>query len=449
MENRSLEQVVEQGVSAEAGELTAAVVEFVRRLGGGADPVEIEEAFRGRVLAMGARLAERAIEQAEPDLRAAVRRRGHRGPDGSWCEGTLKGKGVKRTRLLTLLGEVEADRWTAVCRRCGRWVGALEELLGGENGMSGACASAVTAAAVTVPYEQAEAQLRRLVGIAVDQNRIHRTVATVGPRAEEWTDRDPEAILREVGAPPPGTWVYVVLDGGRIRMRGKGVPWREPCTGMVLWERADGRWEKFGVSHPTDKDRVTAVLDRWLECLRRRGKVKVAIIADGAEWIWAWAARHPWTVQILDYYHLKEHVWAAAHVLHGEGTAAAARWVEAIMDRLWRGWVGSTVDLLDGKRPRGWDAPAKREALDGLATYLENHRGLIAYAQDRAAGCRIGSGAIESFCKQLFSMRMKGPGMFWGEEGARHLMSLRTVYLTGHWDALWKNASGKRLRKAA
>ena len=444
----SLEQVVEQAVAAEAGEVTAAVLDFVRRVAEGADPVATEEAFRGRILTFGARLTERALTHAETDLRAAVRRRGHRAPDGTACDGTLKSKGVKRAPLLTLLGEVRVARWTAQCRACGAWLGAVDELLGVDNGMTGAAASAVAATGVTIPFEQAETQLRRMTGLAVDDNRIQRTVAAAAPRAVRWATQDPAAVMRTVGFPPPGTWITVLIDGGRIRFR-DGAVWREPCTALILWERPDGPWEKIGVSHPTDKAHVTGVLDVWLEAFRKRGRRKVAIIADGAEWIWRWAARHAWTAQVLDYYHVKEHVWEAARGLHGDGTPAAARWVDDIMARLWRGWIPSTIALLDRKRPRGWDGRRQREALHTLATYLENHAGLIDYARRRAEGCRIGSGAIESFCKQLFSMRMKGAGMFWSEEGARHVMDLRTVYLTGKWDQLWRSPIGNSSEKAA
>ena len=436
MEQRSLEQIIGQAVVEETDEIVAAMRDFVRDVAGGEDPVATEEALRGRILTFGARLAERAIDHSDGNLRNAVRRRGHRSPDGTACDGTLAGKGVKETSLLTLLGEIRIKRWTATCRKCGVWLGAADELLGGENGMTGAAASAVAAAGVTLPFEQAEAQLRHLTGLDVDDNRIARTIAAVAPRADQWTAREPDEVMRTVGFPPPGAWITVLIDGGRIRMR-NGAAWREPCTGLVIWERPDGQWEKIGVSHPTDKAHVTRVLDMWLDAFRKRGRKKVAILADGAEWIWNWAKSHPWTVQVLDYYHVKEHVWEAARVLHGDGTSQAARWVDDIMERLWRGWVPSTVDLLDGKRPRGWDGPGKRAALDSLATYLENHAGLIDYGRRRGQGCSIGSGLIESFCKQLFSMRMKGPGMFWSEEGARHVMDLRTVYLTGKWRHLW------------
>lgn len=35
-------------------------------------------------------------------------------------------------------------------------------------------------------------------------------------------------------------------------------------------------------------------------------------------------------------------------------------------------------------------------------------------------------------------MRIKGPGMFWSEDGAEHRMALRTLYVTGQWRSLWE-----------
>jgi len=45
-------------------------------------------------------------------------------------------------------------------------------------------------------------------------------------------------------------------------------------------------------------------------------------------------------------------------------------------------------------------------------TSLDKHADRLDYPRYREAGLPIGSGPMESFCKQL-GTRMKGPGMFW------------------------------------
>lgn len=438
MSKDTLEEVVRQGLAAETAGLAAALAGFVRELKDGGNPVAAEEALRGNLLAFGARLVERAVEHADPELREGVRKRGHRDGTGGRCTGALHSKGLKETDLLSLLGPLRLPRWTAQCRSCGKWVGSIEEALGAENGMTAACASAVAAAAVTLPYAQAQAQLLRMVGVRVDDNRILRTVATLGPRAEKIAARDPKKAIPRGEAPPRKGWVYLFVDGGRIRMR-EGAAWREPCTAIVAWRDAKGRWRKFGVSDVHDKARVMEVLSRWVDYFRTQGYRHVAVIADGAEWIWEWAyAQRGVQVRILDYYHMKEHVWKAANALFGEGKPEAACWVEKIVGWIWRGWTLKTIERLERMKPRD---PVAREAVRALVTYLRNHAGQMDYARFRADGCLIGSGMIESFCKQLFSMRMKGAGMFWSEEGAQHLMSLRTLYLTDRWDTLWTPAA--------
>ena len=164
---------------------------------------------------------------------------------------------------------------------------------------------------------------------------------------------------------------------------------------------------------------------------------EVVIVGDGADWIWQWAAKYPWAIAILDYFHLKEHVWEAAAVLYGEGTPQTSRWADEVMNLLWRSWPLDAVAMLDRMQPRGPHESEKRKAIRSLANYIHNHAALIRPSMHDRRGRVIGSGAIESICKQLFSMRMKGPGMFWSEEGAANVMALRTLYITGQWHELW------------
>lgn len=435
-------QSVRQALEKKLGELTSAAVECVARAmkGNAATVLQAEQDFREVVMKAGAKAFEAAVEEADPDLRAALRARGHRNPTGQVCHGRLRSKGVKPTTVLTLLGEAHLMRWTAECQVCGRLLGAVEELFQTVEGMTPGCANAVALAGVTVPYEPARKSLDQREGLAVDDNRVKRVVDALGPRASECFEEMPEPSRRRV--PPKGACVYVMLDGGRIRLRANGGGWREPCLGLVLWETPEGRWVKYGISHPTDKAVVLAVLDQWMKSLAPREDGtedwEVVILADGAEWIWAWAATYPWAIPILDYYHMKKHLWDAAKALHGEGTPEAAVWVKEMRNILWKGQVYKVEMLLDELLLSGKLTKEQEVAIEGAGTYFRNHSELINYRKHRRAGRLIGSGAVESLCKQVFTMRMKGPGMFWSEDGAEHLMALRTLYVTDQWESLWE-----------
>lgn len=431
MSDSTLKGHAEQAILAEMSGFVNAVETFAGTIMRGGSPREAEETFRNRVLTMGGRVMGRMLSRVDEDLVEQVRRRGHRDPHGELCSGSLKLKGKKKITFSSLLQDVGVERSTVVCRRCSRWIGITEEVLGVVNGMTAGAASVVSLAAALLPFEQAQKALAAMASLQVDDNRIHRTANSLSPQAESLILA--HARQAKTASPPSGATVYVLMDGGRIRMR--DTLWHEPCAGLVMWEEGE-RWVKYGISDPLCKEPVLTVLEEWMERLKQRTDCTVVILGDGAPWIWEWAKQYPWAHHILDYYHLKTHVWEAARALYGESPKSAI-WVEDIMNQLFRGWVSRAIDTINGMKPRDDIRGEKKAALNKLVTYLKNHVGLIKYSRHKKAGRRIGSGAIESFCKQLFTMRMKGPGMFWGEDGARAVMHLRTLYLTDKWDTLW------------
>jgi len=58
------------------------------------------------------------------------------------------------------------------------------------------------------------------------------------------------------------------------------------------------------------------------------------------------------------------------------------------------------------------------------------------YATYRRKGYQIGSGTIESACKQLGVQRMKVPGATWNLEGARLTAKSRAALLSDQWEML-------------
>ena len=89
---------------------------------------------------------------------------------------------------------------------------------------------------------------------------------------------------------------------------------------------------------------------------------------------------------------------------------------------------------------------------DGLKTvqgslgYLEKRRGQIRYAEFRAQGYPIGSGAVESANKLAVEARLKGAGMHWSREHVNPMVALRTAVCSGRWEEVWSQIS-RRLRE--
>ena len=82
-------------------------------------------------------------------------------------------------------------------------------------------------------------------------------------------------------------------------------------------------------------------------------------------------------------------------------------------------------------------AISKKSSLANQAlTYFSNHMERMRYAQFRAAGYLIGSGVIESGCKQIVSRRLKLPGAQWNLEGAILTAKARCAWLSRRWQEL-------------
>jgi hypothetical protein len=162
---------------------------------------------------------------------------------------------------------------------------------------------------------------------------------------------------------------------------------------------------------------------------------KVLIVADGAMWIWNLSSdRFAQAHQRLDYYHASQHLWTVAHALYPDDPAAARKWIEPLLKKLKKGQAVSLLNDLRklAKRLRR----KKRQVTQTELAYLENHRHRMDYAAARRSGEPIGSGAIESTCRQ-YQCRFKRPGQFWTCAGDEGLMCLETFWRNNRWHLLF------------
>jgi hypothetical protein len=215
---------------------------------------------------------------------------------------------------------------------------------------------------------------------------------------------------------------------------------------------SDGPYKEFKIVSFYDGDKShmyavgtsgeAAVLGR----LMRREACKLKIdqarhkysVTDGAEWIARQYARQlPMLDEnILDYYHLKEHVTLAAQALYGEGTAKARNWREEMMGYVWN--QGSLV-MLDhlANYIRTYRSGPKAEALRALRQYVAKRVNMTDYPSYRQIGYDCGSGPTESFCGTL-TRRLKGRGMHWDKDNAQSIMALGSLYYSRLWKNYWQ-----------
>ncbi len=166
----------------------------------------------------------------------------------------------------------------------------------------------------------------------------------------------------------------------------------------------------------------------WVEMNRRAQnpeKIRIVFLGDGAPWIWDRVpdlANHQ-SVFILDFYHATEHLSMICKESYGEQTEQYwqqfTRWRESFLE----GKVENVITEL--KQMRGTCKGKKRHFLQGHISYFEENKEKMHYDQYMAMKLPIGSGTIESACKNVIGARMKQGGMTWSESGAEGMLQIQ------------------------
>jgi hypothetical protein len=168
---------------------------------------------------------------------------------------------------------------------------------------------------------------------------------------------------------------------------------------------------------------------------RNRGRgVPLVCVLDGERALWDKRAEFfPWSVGVLDVFHVLERLWVAAHAWHAEGSAAAETFVRERLQQLLEGKVGQVIGGLRRRLTTQPVPAARRGAVRKAIHYLQNNRAYMKYDAYLAAGYPIGSGVVEGACRHLVKDRLEQSGMRWTVAGAQALLHTRALYLNGDW----------------
>jgi hypothetical protein len=267
-----------------------------------------------------------------------------------------------------------------------------------------------------------------------------------------------------------GKRVVISLDGGRIRFRkrkrGKKTQkgrsryhtdWREPKLLVIYVVNDKGRisQEFAPVIDGTRQgpDEIFRLLEFYLSQSGITEAKKILFIADGAKWIWLRVGPLLQRLglegrcrELVDFYHVVEHVNTLAALKTSWRSPARKRWVSRQRRRLRRGEVKAFITEIErfcqGKRGRGW--ARERDYL------LRNARaGRLDCAKARRAKLPMGSDTMESAIRRVVNLRLKGVSIFWTEEHAEQMLLLRTYYKSKRWEVLENKAFATPLTTAA
>jgi hypothetical protein len=365
------------------------------------------------------------------------------------CQCILPARPAPPRTVHTMVGEVSWSRPYFYCRHCQQGFSPLDDLLQlSARRTPWDLQKAGARLAAEVPFETAQELFLELTGLSLSDHTLHAVtgelshelgVLEVSPTAAEIAHRVAEMAAGKTWRPV----MVLAIDGAYVPTR------PEPAKGSVTGHRRprakragwQGEWKeaKGFRCYLVDQERIVHVLswhpvhtdEEAAEALRQvkaaglipADQVRLCVLGEGAKWIWKQVnALFPTAVPILDYYHCREHVHKVGDRQFGDDVGQEQEWVEAMMARLFWGYVDWAIAGLQALQPRDRQAA---EDIRKLIGFLRNSEGRLHYRTARKGGYPMGSGGIEAANKCISHVRLKRSGAWWYIEKANHMLALR------------------------
>lgn len=358
-------------------------------------------------------------------------------------------------KALTVFGWVGYKRAYHLCATCRQGQSPLDKRLGLRAGQVSAGLHPLLALlGVQTSFAEASKMAKLLLLLEVSDNTIRQETQRVGERCAwqeaVWHEQSQEPAYledRERKRAAPRR-LYGSIDGVQVRLEEE---WRELRAGC--WYEVtpvSGRqWpsrhkERLGQLEGLKAENISYYCDiaawrtfaelTWATGCQRGADVaqELVFVADGAKWIWELVdLNFPQAVQIVDWYHALEYLGPIASALYADEQEAEA-WRQRMATKLWQSDIDAVIATCQALVDHDQAGDAARKA----ATYYQNNKQRMDYARFRREGYFIGSGTIESGCKQIATMRLKRSGARWTQEGAVKTAKARAAWLSDDWDAV-------------
>lgn len=362
------------------------------------------------------------------------------------CGVPMRHKGLKPIRLVTSVGDIRCRRPRYRCETCGSDCYPHDASLRFQGyPVTPRLAKVVSRLCAQLPFGQARANLKADYPVTLAKQTMTDIAEAAGQRITATEDQERRQIMARnqplPESPLTPDQACVFADGTMVHTEGD---WHEIRVATATARDAQGKsLARHSRARFLDVEQIAWVLLLLARSVGWQQARSRAFIADGAHWLWNIASTYfPSATQILDWYHLSEHVHKAAGIVFGEGSAWAVEWAKRCKDALWEGQVATALDVVKQELARV-RSPAKRDALQELQTYLENNQTRMDYPRYRALGLPQGSGEVEAQCKTLVGARCKLAGMRnWKYAGAEHVLRLRAALQDGTYDRLWEQKLG-------
>jgi len=331
-----------------------------------------------------------------------------------------KSKNKKKT-IKSTFGKVEVSKESVLCQSPGGF--QISPLL----------QEHMTRLGSKLVFEEANEEIELLIGIDMNAKQIERVCHFYGELIEqiEWREAYSDGIQLKLKLKPHDV-TYIMVDGSMLLTREE--KWKEIKLGRIFtsssmttlsknrgfitdtvyvshFGKASEFWEKTSKEIPTDN--------------------KLVFINDGAKWIWNYINDfYPNSVQILDYYHCKEHIYDFSKNYFNKDKAKVEIFVNQVVDLLFAQQVNKALDKINMLE---CTTKAKQKEKEKLLNYLRNNKNRINYGSYVKQGLLIGSGAIEAAHRNVIQKRLKQSGQRWTIKGAQQIANLRTYKKSNNW----------------
>lgn len=324
---------------------------------------------------------------------------------------------------MTSFGEIEVPRTHCLTQS------------GGTFRMSPYCQELVCYMGQDKVFESGSETLNKLRGIQIPGKQIERISHYYGEVLEEQQNK---AIEKEeekkYDAQEHEKEHYVMVDESMALTREE--KWKGVKLGRIfkaednvaIQENRNMITESTYVAHVGGHKEFKKKMEYYLDAL-----TLLIFVADGAGWIWNWVkTMYPHAIQILDFFHAKEHLCAFALDYFSEQTKRE-RWIEKQSDLLLEGKIEQVITHIQQLHIENTKMEL-RQARDSLVKYYQTNIKRMRYKYFREHGWLIGSGPIESANRTVLQQRMKLSGQRWTKKGLQQIATLRSIHKSNQWD---------------
>jgi hypothetical protein len=369
------------------------------------------------------------------------------------CQESAKFVNYRPKSFLSLLGDIRFERGYYHCAACknGRFPGDEDLKLSPQRLTRGA-QEVITLAGIQESFgKAADRALQKMTGLRVSESTVERTAEGTGERLAEQL-----AAGKTFGESKPWKWNkdaagktcgYVSLDATGIMMQGpKGAKaeGRMVYVGMIYNPKPRLRSDD---TKPCEDVRYLAgltTLDELGEQLRRQAAqvgmnaidqwIAVSDAGSGLENFFD--VHFPLAVKIVDFWHATEHLTPLSKRIPcaAGSDALLSAWCHQLKHEGGTALL-ATLEKLD----RDTMSEEVRVDYDEVLTYYRNHAHKMNYPEYLKRGWQIGSGSVESACKNVINRRLSMGGMRWGDSGADAIANLRALFCSEkkQWDSFW------------